>query len=143
MKVERLEFFQSADFAPNDQPQAGTFLCSTNVTTDASGNASFTVTINTNLSTGGFITATATDPFGSTSEVSDGLTLASLNIVLSGSQVRVLWLSNLTGFVLQSNANIIQSTWSNVPGSFGVTNASFFRDFPLTDTPRFFRLHLP
>lgn len=144
----RLEFFLTADFAPNNEPQAGTFLGSTNVTTDAFGNATFSAAISTNLSTGGFITATATDPFGNTSEVSDGLavsaTAASLNIILVGSQVRVLWLTNLNGFVLQSNASVIQANgWSDVPGGAGITNASFFRDFPLSDAPRFFRLRLP
>jgi len=142
-----LDFFHSPDFAPNNQPQAATFLAFTNITTDSSGNATFTLTVPTNLPSGGFITATATDPFGSTSELSDGFTVASsasLNIMLLGSQVRVLWLTNLTGFILQSNASVIQpNTWSNVPGTPGISNVNFFRDFPLTDAPRFFRLRLP
>jgi hypothetical protein len=140
----RLEFFHSPDFAPNNQPQSAAFLAFTNVTTDSSGNAAFTVTVPTNLTSGGFITATATDPFGSTSELSDGLIAASLNIMLLGSQVRVLWLTNLTGSILESNTDVTQpATWSNVPGGNGITNANFFRDFPINNTPRFFRLRLP
>ena len=84
---------------------------------------------------------------GNTSESSDGLPFAGaprIDITSSGSQIRVLWLSNLTSFTLQSNANLAQpNNWSNVPGSPGVTNTSFFRDFPQSESPRFFRLRLP
>ena len=139
----RLEFFHTADFTPANQPQAGRFLGSTNVTTDTNGNATFSVTFATNIAAG-FITATATDSTGNTSEVSDGLPTARLDIIQAGSQVRVLWLTNLAGFVLQSNGSVLQSNaWSNVAGTAGVTNASFFRDFPLGEAPRYFRLRLP
>ena len=118
-------------------------FAATNIATDASGDASFSLTLNQALS-GGFITATATDPAGNTSEISDGLPFAKLDIVVVGSQVRLLWLTNLTGFILQSNASVILSNgWSNVPGSFSVTNSTFFRDFAPGDAPRFFRLRLP
>ena len=118
-------------------------LTVTNIATDASGNASFSLVLTQNIS-GGFFTATTTDPAGNTSEISDGLPFAHLDILPVGSQVRLLWLTNLTGFVLQSNTSVIQSNrWSTVIGSFGVTNSSFFRDFPPSDAPRFFRLLLP
>src|SRR5689334_17506436 len=140
----RVEIFHSPDFDPNNQPQAKTFLAATNVTTDASGDASFSVTVTQSISTG-FFTATATDPAGDTSEISDGLAFARLDIVaLDGGQVRLLWLTNLTGFVLQSNTSVVQPTrWSNVNGSAGVTNTSFFRDFPSSAAPRYFRLLSP
>jgi len=81
---------------------------------------------------------------GNTSELSDGLPTARLEIIQAGLQIRVLWLTNLAGFVLQSNSSVLQSnTWSNVSGTAGVTNASFFREFPLGEAPRFFRLRLP
>jgi hypothetical protein len=139
----RIEFFHSPDFAPNNLPQAKTFLTVTNATTDAGGNASFSVTTTQTIS-GGFITATATDPAGNTSEISDGLPFARLDITTVGSQVRLLWLTNLTGFILQSNVSVLQpASWSNVPGSPGATNTSFFRDFSPSDAPRYFRLRLP
>src|SRR5262249_36881056 len=72
----RLEFFHTGDFSPANQPQAGAFLGSTNVTTDSSGNGSFSFTIATNGLPSGFITATATDPAGNTSELSDGVVTA-------------------------------------------------------------------
>jgi autotransporter-associated beta strand protein len=139
----RIEFFHSPDFSPASQPQAKTFLGFTNVTTDGSGIASFSVTINQTVS-GGFVTATATDPVGSTSEISGGLPFARLNVTRIGGQVRVLWLTNLTTFVLQSNANVaVPSGWSNVVGAPGVSGSNFFRDFPPIPSPRFFRLRSP
>jgi hypothetical protein len=141
--IYRLEFFHSPDFSPSNQPQGKLFLGFTNVTTDASGNAGFSVTFNQSVS-GGFITATATDPAGNTSEISDGLPFAAaprIGITLSGSQIRVLWLTNLTSFTLQSNANLAQpNNWSNVSGSPGIIGTNFFRDFPPNTSPRFFRL---
>jgi hypothetical protein len=65
----RLEFFHSPDFQPSGQPQARTFLGSTTVTTDGNGNANFSV-MPVLPSIGGFISATATDPAGNTSEIS-------------------------------------------------------------------------
>ncbi len=48
------------------------FLGQTTVTTDAGGNASFSVTLDSGNLTGAFVTATATDPAGNTSEFSPG-----------------------------------------------------------------------
>jgi hypothetical protein len=66
-----LQFFASAACDPSSFGEGATFLGSFGVTTDGSGNASFT---NQALPTGGtggqFITATATDPGGNTSEFS-------------------------------------------------------------------------
>jgi hypothetical protein len=66
----RLEFFST----PKDQTITGlegkTYLGWIDVTTDASGNASFEPTIGTPLGLGQLITATATDPNGNTSEFS-------------------------------------------------------------------------
>ena len=46
------------------------------VTTDGSGNASFTVTFSATVAVGQFITATATDPNNNTSEFSQCTTVA-------------------------------------------------------------------
>jgi hypothetical protein len=70
----RIEFFHSPDFAPANQPQGRTFLGSTDVTTDGNGNAGFSVsTLLPSLS--GFVTATATDTNGNTSEISPPATI--------------------------------------------------------------------
>src|ERR1043166_5997877 len=131
-KAYRLEFFHTpVEFAVGNQQQAKTFLGATNVTTDSSGNASFSVTFNKTIS-GGFITATATDPAGSTSEISTGLgfAFARLNIARNGAQVRVLWPTNLTTFNLQSNADVaLPAGWMNVPGTPGLTGSNLFPGF--------------
>jgi hypothetical protein len=144
-KAYRLEFFHTpVEFAVGNQQQAKTFLGATNVTTDSSGNASFSVTFNKTIS-GGFITATATDPAGNTSEISTGLgfAFARLNIARNGAQVRVLWPTNLTTFNLQSNADVaLPAGWMNVPGTPGLTGSNFFRDFTPNGST-FFRLRSP
>jgi hypothetical protein len=77
--VFRIEFFASdpvvsfVPFSINDEGEF--FLGSTNVTTDASGHASFDVTLPVKSVGGQIITATATDPDGNTSEFSAGLFL--------------------------------------------------------------------
>ena len=53
------------------------FITSTTVTTNGSGDASFTLTVPSNTVVGQFITATATDPGGNTSEFSACATLQS------------------------------------------------------------------
>jgi len=64
-KAFRLEFFSNTSCDPSGHGEGGQFLESFDVITDAEGNA----TIGTALS-GSFITATATEPDGSTSEFS-------------------------------------------------------------------------
>jgi hypothetical protein len=62
------------DFFANESPDSSgygegqTYLGSTTATTDSSGNATFSVTFNLPFSPTQFITATATDPAGNTSE---------------------------------------------------------------------------
>jgi len=139
----RIEVFYSPDFNPNGQPQAKTFLGATNVTTGSNSNANFSISFNQTISSG-FLTATATDPVGDTSAISDGLAVSvpSLNIALVGGQARVFWLTNFSAFTLQSNGNVVQPNgWADVPGVPGITGSNFFRDFALTGAPsRFFRL---
>ncbi|MCG3155910.1 MAG: hypothetical protein DKINENOH_02518 [bacterium] len=54
----------------DDHGEGETFLGFANVSTDASGDASFSVTLSANVAAGAFITATATDPSNNTSEFS-------------------------------------------------------------------------
>ena len=57
----RLEFFESPRPGPGSQAQGQTFLGSTDVTTDATGNVSFTATLPVAINPGLAVTATATD----------------------------------------------------------------------------------
>jgi len=74
----RLEFFSNTACDPSGNGEGESFLGSTNVTTDGSGNASFMVTFPTEddddddaVAPGQLITSTATDPGNNTSEFSE------------------------------------------------------------------------
>jgi uncharacterized protein (DUF2141 family) len=69
-KTYRLEFFSSPSCDPSGHGEGKTFLGSLSVTTDGSGNASFTFSSGTAVSSGDSVTATATDPANNTSEFS-------------------------------------------------------------------------
>jgi hypothetical protein len=67
----RLEFFSSDPASSSNADEGQVFLGAGLVTTNASGNTSFTVTFPVNnVATHAYITATATDPLGNTSEFS-------------------------------------------------------------------------
>jgi titin len=66
----RIELFASSSADPTGFGQGQTFLGAVTVTTDASGKATFSLTLTTSLASGLFISATATDAAGSTSEFS-------------------------------------------------------------------------
>ncbi|MBA3775708.1 MAG: hypothetical protein H0X11_04590, partial [Betaproteobacteria bacterium] len=68
----RLEFFSNVSIDPSGFGEGQTFLGSSNVTTDPSGNASFNVGF-PQIAAGRRVTATATDPAGNTSEFSAAL----------------------------------------------------------------------
>lgn len=64
-----LELFSNVSCDPSGNGEGQTFIGATSVTTDASGNASFTASSLLGTSAGRFITATATDPGDNTSEI--------------------------------------------------------------------------
>ena len=64
----RLELFSNTACDPSGFGEGQALLGSTTVTTDGSGDASFTVTFPTPVPEGQFVTATATDPDNNTSE---------------------------------------------------------------------------
>jgi len=66
----RVEFFSNVSCDPSGNGEGQTFLGAISVTTEASGNASFTASSLLGTSAGRFITATATDPGDNTSEFS-------------------------------------------------------------------------
>ncbi|MDO8615106.1 MAG: thrombospondin type 3 repeat-containing protein [Dehalococcoidia bacterium] len=66
----RLEFFSSAACDSSGNGEGASFIGSTTVTTDGSGNANIDVTFPTTVPGGHFVTATATDPSNNTSEFS-------------------------------------------------------------------------
>jgi hypothetical protein len=66
----RLELFSNSSCDPSGYGEGAGFLGSAQVTTDASCHASFEVTLPIGVAPGSFITATATDAAGNTSEFS-------------------------------------------------------------------------
>ncbi|HEY3242471.1 MAG TPA: right-handed parallel beta-helix repeat-containing protein [Phycisphaerae bacterium] len=66
--VFTLEFFANASCDPSGYGEGASFVGSAMVTTDSGGNAIFSVTFNQTVPVLQFITATATDPVGNTSE---------------------------------------------------------------------------
>ncbi|MGH2709593.1 MAG: hypothetical protein ACRDH9_00100, partial [Actinomycetota bacterium] len=65
-----LDFYHSAACDGSGNGEGTTFLQSTQVTTNASGDATFNLNLTPTLTAGDVITATATDPDGNTSEFS-------------------------------------------------------------------------
>ncbi|HEY2103350.1 MAG TPA: CSLREA domain-containing protein [Chthoniobacterales bacterium] len=97
----RLEFFSNNTVDPSGFGEGETFLGSTNVTTDGSGNASFDLVV-AQVAAG--VTATATDPSGNTSEFSAAAVGQLVNIstrlaVLTGDNVLI------GGFIIGGTEN--------------------------------------
>ncbi len=71
----RIEFFANSSADPSGYGQGEIFLGAVTVTTNASGKASFSLTLPTPLAKGQVISATATDALGNTSEFSKDVTV--------------------------------------------------------------------
>jgi trimeric autotransporter adhesin len=75
----RLEFFANPSCDSSGHGEGKTFLEARSVTTDASGNVGFNFTLSPTTANGQFITATATDPAGNTSEFSSCVEVGALS----------------------------------------------------------------
>ena len=156
----RLEFFANSILDPSGFGEGETFVGSATVTTDLSGDASFAVSFPASVPAGQFITATATDPGGNTSEFSGvvtaepGLTVAidikpgddpnCINLgsggvvpvaILGGTDLDVSTVDQTTLVLEGSNARV-KGKSGNI-GSFDDVNGDGFTDlvvqFPTTD----------
>jgi hypothetical protein len=103
-KTYRLEFFASSSTDPSGHGEGETFLGFKTVTTDASGNVSFSATFPVVGPSVGY-SATATDPAGNTSEFSGAFATKSLNI---STRVKVLAGDNVLigGFIVTGTSPI-------------------------------------
>jgi uncharacterized repeat protein (TIGR01451 family) len=98
-----VDFYSNAVADPSGRGEGQTYLGSTTVTTDGSGNAAFNAILPSAIAIGQFVSATATDPNGSTSEFSAVTTAATfVPATISGTKFNDL------------NANGVQDT--NEPG---------------------------
>jgi hypothetical protein len=73
-----IDLFSNPTCDPSGSGEGQTFLGSTSLTTDETGDAYFTATLQTEIADGESVTATATDPSGNTSELS-GCFLSSID----------------------------------------------------------------
>jgi hypothetical protein len=73
-----IQFFSNPSADPSGYGQGQTYLGSTTVTTDASGHADFSWIVDVAIPAGQVVSATATDPFGNTSEFSADLAVLSV-----------------------------------------------------------------
>jgi hypothetical protein len=70
-----IQFFSNTTADPSGYGQGQNYLGSTSVTTDSTGNVTFSATLSVSSAAGQFISATATDPNGNTSEFSQDITV--------------------------------------------------------------------
>lgn len=96
-----LEFFLNPACDPSGFGEGQTFLGTSNVTTNSSGNATFTVFLSTPSTIGQIITATATDPSGNTSEFSACMAISASDLCIRDDSVgNILQLNIQTGAYL-------------------------------------------
>jgi hypothetical protein len=107
-----LEFFSSGSCDASGYGEGAGFLGSAQATTDASCHASFDVTLPAGVAPGSFITATATDATGNTSEFS-ACRPASEEPALTALSPAKVWIglknSDDTGLRLDLNAEVFQN----------------------------------
>jgi hypothetical protein len=84
-----LEFFSNSAADPSGFGEGETFQLSTTVTTDGTGNVNFTVSLPTALALGQFVSATATDPSGNTSEFSKSIAVTNELLANAGADVEI------------------------------------------------------
>jgi len=120
----RIELFFSPACDPLGNGEGQNFIGSTQVNTNGSGNASFDVSFQTAIIPGSFVTATATDPSGNTSEFSVCVTffgLADLSISKGAAPSPAIAGSNITFTMTVTNSgpNAAQSVTvtDNLPSS--------------------------
>ena len=78
----RLEFFGSPGTDPTGYGQGRVYIGPSTVTTDGSGNGSFNAVLPQSIPLGWFVSATATDPTGNTSEFAQDVIVPQLNVGL-------------------------------------------------------------
>jgi hypothetical protein len=101
----RIEFFANAALDPTGYGEGETYLGFADVTTDAAGDANFSITLASTVPVGHFITATATNAAGSTSEFSLGI------VVVSGNEAPVAAVAGpATGVPFRPQTFIVSAT---------------------------------
>jgi hypothetical protein len=118
-----LEFFSSPAADPSSYGEGEVYLGSGTVTTDGTGNVTFTITLTTSVTAGHFITVTATDPSDNTSEFSNAVAVAA-----AAGDVILLVTPDATSLTAQDAAKkaLIESWgYTVIPISAGDSQANF------------------
>jgi CSLREA domain-containing protein len=129
-----LHFYSNTSCDPSRNGEGENFLGSTTVMTNSGGNASFSVAFPQTVPAGRFITATATDPGGNTSEFSACIQVVSVPIP-TPTPTPVPVINRLAGtpgkFDFRGDGGPARDAWLNAPhGSFEVTSSDtlYFAD---------------
>jgi hypothetical protein len=113
-----IEFFANRECDPSGNGEGEIFLGRTTVATDGNGNAPVDMTVSTRVSGGQFITSTATDPNGSTSEFSQCIRVEGPTIRPIAEAISPLELNPQTGLFEQtirlSNPSITTVSAANI-----------------------------
>jgi hypothetical protein len=145
----QVDFYASDAVDASGYGEGQTYLGTADVTTDTSGNQSFGVTLEAKATVGSWITATATDPFGNTSEFSRAIQLRAppqfLPVGLSLSNgvfsAQVAGLPTNAHVVIESSTNL--QTWIPISTNTVAGDTLSFRDFGSANLPhRFYRAKL-
>lgn len=132
-----LEFFASASTDASGAGEGQFFLGATNVTTDGAGLVNFQTTLPTTLP-GRYVSATATDPFGNTSEFATNIfassTVAGLNLVVINTNDNGA--GSLRAAIVAANAAITtgDTITYNIPGT-GVQTIALASALPAITDP--------
>jgi hypothetical protein len=146
----RVQFFANTSCAGAGYGQGQTFLGEGIVTTDGSCGTTFTATINTPVTPGRVITATAIDPSGNTSEFSACVPVTAappLTVTwqtpppADDPQLALSWPVTASGFVLKQTTSLTPPIqWTTVTNAVAVSNLMNVVTLSVTDTNSFFRL---
>ena len=123
-----LEFFSNHATDPTTYGEGQTFLGSTNVMTDGNGNVSFTALFSPAVPAGDFISATSTDPGGSTSEFSQCILVGNpkLSFSPSAGKYQACWSSLAAGFHLEWTDSLsVPTHWTAVTNAVVLTNGTY------------------
>jgi CSLREA domain-containing protein len=137
----RVEFFSSPTCDPGGGGEGEQLLGFGDVTTDASGNAAFNVTL-PNVAAGRVITATATDPSGNTSEFSACRAVTAATYSLSG-RVTNEGAQPLVGINVHLSGSASGDTTTDAAGNYTFTNLPQGGSFTLTPSEVGFRFAPP
>jgi len=147
----RIELFSNPVCHLSGRGEGRVFVTSALATTDSSGNASFSVTHPQPISVGQFLTATATDTGGSSSEFSQCVPViletnyVVLNFTTTAPQT-LSWPASAVHFTLQQATNLSPPVFWQVINS-GITTNGGSKTYTLTNHPLspvlFFRLANP